>query len=104
MPCERCGVRAPVGRNRRCDGLSVKLIILSTVFEFFFDPTADIEPQIRRDGDVAAIKQCMYIAAQEQPVCAVMRATLSKGLDVRRFKRGQRTLACNHAAASISVG
>jgi 2-polyprenyl-3-methyl-5-hydroxy-6-metoxy-1,4-benzoquinol methylase len=39
MPREPRGVWAPVGRNRRCDGLTVKLVIVSTVFEFFFNRT-----------------------------------------------------------------
>jgi hypothetical protein len=48
--------------------LAVQLIIIAPVLELFFDSPADVEPKIRTDRDVAAIKQGVNVTTQEQPI------------------------------------
>ncbi len=49
---------------RQADQSSVKRVVISTVFKFFFDPLAYFEVVIARDRHVATIKEFVNIRAK----------------------------------------
>jgi len=84
-------------------GLAVEWIIRPAVFELFLQAAADLDLILWRDGYVAAVKQAMEIASEEQAVVHGVRAALIEGFDVGGFERREGMLLRNCACAEVGI-
>lgn len=55
VPCQRVSVRPPTEVTWGADVCSVQGVVVAPVLELVLDAPADLEAQLRRDGDVAPI-------------------------------------------------
>src|SRR6267378_1604689 len=79
-------------------------IVIASVLELLADASADLQPVLRRNGDVTAIEERVQVGAKQQAVRDLVLAAVGVRTDVRRLEDGQRPLAGDGASALIRVG
>lgn len=82
MPFEELWCWRPVTTFGRPNPLTMKIVIGTAILELLPDPPAHLEPHLRRDGDVAAVKERVDVAAEEQTVPRVVGAISGTSLYV----------------------
>src|SRR5438094_6693009 len=78
-------------------------IIGAPVLELLADPSADLQPVLRRNSDVTAIEERVQVGAKQQAVRDLVRAAVGIRTDVCRLEDGQRPLAGDGASALIRL-
>ena len=69
--------------------LALQGVILLAVIEFVLEATADLNVEVRRDGEVATVEQRMDILSQQQSVAWVVTPTVSIGSNVGSIEHMQ---------------
>lgn len=92
VPRQRLPVRLPQYIIRRLNGPTVQRVVVPAVLELLLDPPADLEPQLRRHGDVAAIEEAVDVAPEQQAIRDLVHATFGVGADMRSVERGEGAL------------
>ena len=88
MPVEqhRVGMRlAGIGQP---DLAAAEGIVIAPVLELLADASADLQPVLRRNGDVTAIEERVQVGAKQQAVRDLVRAAVGVRTDVRRLEDG----------------
>jgi hypothetical protein len=67
---------------RGSDQISVKPIVVTTIFEFLANSPANFKRKSGRDGQVSAIKQSMKVSPHKQSILHPVLAVRGKRLDV----------------------
>jgi hypothetical protein len=62
-------------------------VVVAPVLELLLDAAADLEPQIRGHGDVAAVEEAVDVTPEQQAVRDVVRAAFGIGSDMRSIER-----------------
>ena len=82
----------------------MKGIIVSAVFKFIADATADLDAKLGCDCDIAFIKETMDVASEQKAVIDRVRSGISVWLDVGGFERRQSMFLRNGAGSPVGVG
>ena len=85
VPSQGAGIRTLTDIVRNNDPLAMERIVVLTVVKLFANAPTDLKLEIRGHGDVAQIKQAVYVAPQKQAVSRLMRAPIAIGADVCRL-------------------
>lgn len=103
MPPQQLPVRLPRYIIRRLNRPAVQRVVVPAVLELLLDPPADLEPELRSDGDITAIKEALCRSSEQESIRHVVRATFGVGANVRCIQGGKCPLPRDRAASIVSV-
>jgi len=86
MPLQKLARRPLLSTPRYPEFGVLELVIVFTIVKIFLELLADTETVVRRDCDVASVKQGVHVGAQQQAVVHAMRAAFAHRPNVGRLR------------------
>lgn len=83
---------------------AVERVIAATILEIRPKPRTDPQAAVRRDSDIALVKQIVQIGAKQDAIANLMRPISRVRSNVRSLERRQRVFARHGTRSSIRVG
>jgi hypothetical protein len=88
----------------RGDWRAVHPIVITAVLELFLDSPAHFKDELWRNGNVAQIKETVYVSAHQNAIFDFVLASLTVWKDVGGFEGGECAFTSDGAPSPVEIG